>query len=160
MRPHVRKAPGPTIEILNKLIEVCLDGELGYRTAAQHIQSSTLRIILTDHAVRRGQFAEELRTEVQRLGGSPNNSGSLAASLHRGWIALTSAISGSNAKAIIAACETGEVAAHHCYQTATSSDILSSDTRSMVEAQALAIRQSRVWLQEIDNELGSGGHIE
>jgi len=33
-----------TVRTLNKLIEVCLDGELGYRTAAAHLHSSKLRL--------------------------------------------------------------------------------------------------------------------
>ena len=160
VRMKTNKMALPTIPALNKLVEVCLDGELGYRTAAEHVKGSNLRTILTEHSVRRGQFAQELRAEVERLGGTPSNSGTLAASLHRGWITLRSAILGGNAKAIIIACQTGESAAQASYQEALSSDALTAETRSMVEAQALAIDQSCLWLQEIDNELASGGHLE
>jgi uncharacterized protein (TIGR02284 family) len=148
-----------TIRILNKLIEVCLDGELGYRTAAEHLHSSRLRTIFTDHAIRRAQYAEELRAEVEQLGGNPSNSGSMAASLHRGWIALKSAISAGDAKAIIAACETGEDAACASYEAAADSNILLNETWSMVEAQWRAIDQSRVWLRQIHHGLGSGAQL-
>jgi uncharacterized protein (TIGR02284 family) len=133
-----------------------LDGELGYRTAAEYLHSSKLRIILTDQAIWRAQFAEELRAEVELLGGSPSNSGSVAASLHRGWLALKSAISGGDAKAIIAACETGEDSARASYEAATNSDFLPGATRSMVEAQLRAVDQSREWLREIHQALASG----
>ena len=160
MRCKVTKAPDAAMQLLNKLIEVCLDGELGYRTAAQQLQSSTLRIILTDQAFRRAQFAEELRAEVQFLGGLPSNSGSLIASLHRGWIALRSAISGGNAKAIIAACETGEDAARASYQAALNSGHMPAETRAMIEVQSQAVDQSREWLREIYKELGTNAYSE
>jgi uncharacterized protein (TIGR02284 family) len=151
-----QESANATIHTLNKLIEVCLDGELGYRTAAEHLHSSKLRVILTDHAIRRAQYAEELGAEVERLGGKASRSGSAAASLHRGWISLKSAILGGAAKAIIAACETGENAACFSYGVAANSNTLLSDTRSMVEAQWRAIDQTREWLREIHKKLASG----
>jgi uncharacterized protein (TIGR02284 family) len=145
-----------TIRTLNKLIEVCLDGELGYRTAAEHLRSSKLRVILTDHAIRRAQYAEWLCAEVERLGGNPRHSGSMAASLHRGWISMKSAILGGEPKAIIAACETGEDAACFSYGAAAESNTLLSETRFMIEVQRRAINQTRERLREIHRELASG----
>lgn len=145
-----------SVHSLNKLIEVCLDGELGYRTAAEHLHSSKLRTILIDHAIRRAQFADELRAEVERLGGNPSNSGSVAASLHRGWIALKAAISGGDAKAIIAGCETGEDAACASYEAVKNSNVLPSEIRLMVEAHWRAVDQARERLREIHQELASG----
>jgi len=141
------------IHLLNKLTEVCLNGELGYRTAAQHVHSSTLRILLTDRALRRGQFAEELRAQVEDFGGIPRDAGTVAASLHRGWIALKSAILGGDVRAIVGACETGEDAARASYIAALNSGDMADKTRTMVQAQLQAIEQSREWLREIGQEL-------
>jgi uncharacterized protein (TIGR02284 family) len=148
-----------TIRILNKLIEVCLDGELGYRTAAQHIRSSRLRAIMTDHAIRRAQCAEDLRGEVERLGGSPGHSGSMAASLHRSWIALKAATLGGGTKAIVAACETGEDAACLSFGAAADSHLLVSETRPLIETQARMIEESREWLRQVHHELSSGAQL-
>jgi CRP-like cAMP-binding protein len=52
------------LQRLNKLIEVCLDGELGYLTAAEHIHDAKLRVVLSDFAIKRWEFAQELRAEV------------------------------------------------------------------------------------------------
>ena len=147
------------IRALSRLIEVCLDGELGYRTAAEHLRDSKLRIVLTDYAIRRAEFAAELGAEVERLGGRPSHSGSMTASLHRGWIALKAAVLGGDPKAIIAACETGEDAACFTYGAAADSNILLSETRSMVEAQRQAIDQTREWLRDIHQELASGAPL-
>jgi len=142
------------VHTLNKLIEVCLDGELGYRTAAAHLHDEKIRIILTDYAIRRAQFAEELRAEVERTGGHPHDSGSVAASLHRGWIALKSAASGGDAKAIIIACETGEDAALANYRSAAHVE-LPAGTRSIIERQRHAIEEARHRLQDLNDGIGS-----
>jgi len=156
MRTIEDKMADATTRSLNKLLEVCLDGALGYRTAAEHLHSSKLAIIFTEYSIRRAQYAKELRAEIERLGGIPTQSGSVAASLHRGWIALKSAISGGDAKAIIAACEAGEDAARAGYEAAMNSDLMLSDIRSVVEAQWRAIDQSHRWLRGIHQELASG----
>lgn len=145
------------VQTLNKLIEVCLDGELGYRTAAEHIHDSKLRFILTDYAIRRSQFADELREEVQRLGGSPSDSGTVAASLHRGWIALKSAASHGDPSAIVAACETGEDSARATYEMAVNSEI-SGATRTLIEEQWRAIDSARERMRQIHMEAGAPAH--
>lgn len=147
--PHV------VSETLNKLIEVCLDGELGYRTAAAHIQNTKLHIVLSDNAIRRAEFAKELRAEVERLGANPSQAGSVAASLHRGWIALKSAASHGGPKGIIEACQTGEDSAFDAYVAAIKSD-LPPATRSLVEAQWRTIDQARQQLRHIHAEIAAG----
>jgi len=145
----------PHAETLNKLIEVCLDGELGYRTAASHIQNTKLHIVLSDNAIRRAEFAKELRSEVERLGANPSHSGSVAASLHRGWMALRSAITHGDAKTIIAACETGEESAYAAYEEAVKSS-LPVPTRELVETQWRAVDQARQQLRHINAEIAAG----
>jgi len=149
MEPQSQEA----VHTLNKLIEVCLDGELGYRTAAAHLHDEKIRIILTDFAIRRAQFADELRTEVERTGGNPHESGSFVASLHRGWIALKSAASGGDAKAIVAACETGEDAARATYEHAIKAD-LPRETRAIVENQWRLIEKACERIREIHCGIG------
>jgi len=154
---RVQKSGGDgAVQSLNKLIEVCLDGELGYRTAARHIHDSKLQIILSDLAIRRSQFAEELRAEVERLGGSPAGSGSMSASLQRGWIALKSGVSGGSPRAIIAACETGEDSARGSYEAAIAHSDLPGPTRSLVEKQWHAVEQARERMRQIQDQLASG----
>ena len=147
-----KKSVHVDIQSLNRLIEVCLDGELGYRTAAEHINDPKLRNILSGFAIRRSQFAEELRAEVERLGGNPVESGSMSASLHRGWIALKSVVFGGSPTAILSACETGEDSARASYEAIANSD-LSGPTRSLVENQRHAVEQARERMQQIQHQL-------
>ena len=145
----------PHVQLLNKLLEICLDGELGYCTAARHLHSSMLRTIFTDYAIRRGQFAEELRSEVEHLGGSAVDAGSIAASLHRGWISLKSAVTHGDTGAIVAACEAGEDSALASYSAAAQLDF-SGHIRSLIENQRQAIEQAHTRIRHIKNGIDSG----
>jgi uncharacterized protein (TIGR02284 family) len=122
------------ISTLNDLIETCRDGEQGFRDAAEHIQRQDLRSIFNEYSKQRSQFAAELQSLVSRIGGDPQNSGSVAGSLHRGWVNLKSAITGRDDHSILAECERGEDSAVRNYQDALSHD-LPSDVRSGVEEQ-------------------------
>ena len=118
--------------------------------------SVILRSKLIDQGLRRSEFADELRAEVGRLGGTPTDSGSMAASLHRGWIALRSAASVGDPKGIIAACETGEHSAYANYEAASNMDFLPRETQQAIESQFRIVRRSCEWLEQIHQQLASG----
>ena len=147
-----KKDANSAVQNLNKLVQVCLDGELGYLTAAEHIKDAKLRVILSDFAIKRWEYAQELRAEVARLGGSPGGSASISATLHRGWIALKSGVSGGSPRAIIAACETGEDSAGASYEAVAQSDV-SGPTRALVETQWHAVEEARERLRQIQAQL-------
>lgn len=122
------------ISTLNDLVETCKDGEQGFRDAADGVQRSDLRAIFNEYARQRSQFASELQVQVSRIGGDPEKSGSVAGSLHRGWLNLKAAVTGKDDHAILAECERGEDSAVKNYQKALQMD-LPSDLRSIVERQ-------------------------
>src|SRR5688572_31469331 len=96
------------ISTLNGLIEICKDGQDGFKTAAEGVERSELKTLFYEFSQQRATFAGELQNEVRRLGGDPEKSGSVAASLHRGWIDIKSAVTGKDDNAVIAECERGE----------------------------------------------------
>jgi len=53
-----QKDPLKTIE---KLIEVCRDGEKGYKDAAEHAKRSDLKTFFTAQSSERGRFVRELQ---------------------------------------------------------------------------------------------------
>ena len=55
--------------------------------------------------------AAELQTAVKALGGDPENSGSVAGALHRGWVSVKTALSTRDDKSVLEECERGEDAA-------------------------------------------------
>ena len=130
-----------TIAHLNRLIETSKDGELGYRTAAQHVRNTQLQTVFGDYEKQRAYFARQLQAEVERLGGDAGTSGSLSAAIHRGWIDVKSALSGGQGGAIVAACEAGEEAAVAAYEKVLDMDI-SGEIRTLVSNQHHQIREA------------------
>src|SRR5215216_265390 len=111
------------VSTLNSLIETCRDGEEGFRTAAEGVKDAELRELFQGYARQRAGFAGELQDEVRRLGGDPERSGSLVASLHRGWMDLRTALEGGDRRAIAGECERGEDVALGTYRAALDTDM-------------------------------------
>lgn len=130
-----------TIGLIDELIETNKDGELGYRTAALHVHNTQLQSVFTDYAKQRAQFAHQLRAEIERLGGTPADSGSFAAALYRGWIDVKTALSGGDGSSLIAACEAGDEAAVASYQRVIAQDI-SGQTRTIIERQFRQVQEA------------------
>ncbi len=126
---------------LNLLIETSLDGELGYRTAAEHVHNTQLQAVFAAYAKQRARFVDQLQAEVLRLGGAAAVSGSLVAAMHRGWIDVKAAFSGGDGSAIVAACETGEGAALATYEKVLDMDV-SGETRALVNAQFSQVQEA------------------
>ncbi|MGI8742270.1 MAG: ferritin-like domain-containing protein [Bryobacteraceae bacterium] len=147
-----------TIDHLNGLIEVCKDGEQGYLEAAKTVHNSQVTTIFNEYAKQRAHFARDLQTEVERLGGSPPDHGSLTAALHRGWMDLKSVLSGGDAGAIIAACETGEDSAQAAFERVVNTDI-SGHSRSLVEKQWQKIQEAHKHMLRLKAEGASGAEF-
>ena len=106
------------ISTLNNLIETCKDGQNGFQEAASAATSSDLKTLFSKYSQQRAQFAGELQGEVRNLGGDPETTGSLVASLHRGWIDVKAAITGKDDAAIVNEAERGEDSAKKNYEEA------------------------------------------
>ena len=114
-----------TISTLNKLIETCLDGQEGFRLAAEAItDDEDLKGFLFSASLQRSKFAGELQNEVIGLGEpDPTHTNSVTAKVHRGWINIKTALTGSNNHMILAECEKGEDSAVAAYRTALNSEM-------------------------------------
>lgn len=106
------------ISTLNGLIETCKDGQQGFSDSAEGVERSDLKSFFYEASQQRSQFAGELQSLVRELGGDPENSGSFAGTLHRGWINIKSAVTGKDEKAILNEAERGEDAAIKAYKDA------------------------------------------
>jgi uncharacterized protein (TIGR02284 family) len=127
------------ISTLNNLIETCKDGQEGFQQAAEGVQNSRLKSLFYEFSQQRSQFAGELQTLVQDLGGDPETSSSTAGALHRGWINIKSAITGQDDEAILNECERGEDVAKNVYKE-TLEEALPANIASIVQNQYQAIR--------------------
>jgi uncharacterized protein (TIGR02284 family) len=141
---------------LNRLIETSRDGETGYRTAAQHVHNTQLQAIFEEYSRQRARFAQQLQSEVERLGGDARASGALSAAVYRGWINVKSALSGGDGGAIIAACEAGEVNSLAAYQRVLDMDI-SGETRALVSSQFQQIREAQQHMSRLRESINKVG---
>ena len=127
------------ISILNDLIETCKDGERGFRESAEGVTDPQLKGLFQKYSSQRQEFGRELQAEVRRLGGDPDNSGSVAGSLHRGWINIKAAVTGKDESAIISEAERGEDSAVKSYEDALKKN-LSADLEQIVRRQYSEIK--------------------
>jgi uncharacterized protein (TIGR02284 family) len=143
------------ISTLNNLIETCRDGQEGFRTAAEGVKGPELRELFGRYAQQRAGFAGELQDEVRRLGGDPERSGSLVASLHRGWMGLRAALEGGDARAIVSECERGEAVALETYRSALGAD-MPANVRAAVERQFAEIKEAHNLIGNLGKRSGAG----
>ena len=143
------------ISTLNGLIETCRDGQNGFQTAAEGVTNSELKTLFHGYSQQRAQFVGELQTEVRRLGGDPENMGSVAATLHRGWINIKSTVTGEDESAIIAECERGEDSAVSAYRDALDED-LPANIRTIVDRQYADIKQAHDRIRVLERASGAG----
>ncbi|MGD9562464.1 MAG: PA2169 family four-helix-bundle protein [Pyrinomonadaceae bacterium] len=126
------------ISTLNGLIETCKDGQEGFKTAAEGVERSDLKSLFYEFAQQRSAFAGDLQSLVHALGGSPEKTGSIAGTLHRGWVDLKSAVMGKDEASVLSECERGEDSAKSAYQSALQ-EALPANVLSTVQNQYTAI---------------------
>lgn len=137
--------------VTKDLIETLKDGAAGFATAAERLADSDradLAATLRGHSEQRASFAAELEELAARYGDDLDESGSLAAKAHRGWMAVKDAISGSSPSGVLEAAEQGEDHAVSEYDDALAKD-LSGDLRGVVERQAAAVKEAHAEIRTL-----------
>ena len=129
------------ISTLNNLIEICKDGQDGFKAAAEGVEAPETKNLFYHYSQQRAQFAGELQEQVRHLGGDPEQSGSMAGAVHRGWINLKAALTGKDQHAVLTECENGEDSAVSNYQAALQKE-LPVDVKQLVSQQADTIKQA------------------
>lgn len=143
------------ISMLNNLIETCRDGQEGFRAAAEGVRSAELRELFQGYALQRASFVGVLQDEVRRFGSDPERSGSIVASLHRGWMGLRAALEGDDDRAIVSECERGEDVALNTYRSALDTD-MPANVRAMVERQFAEIKEAHNLIGNLEKGSGAG----
>lgn len=140
------------VDTLNRLIRTSLDGERGYREAADEVRNDQYKQMFTSYAQERSSFANELQNHVRRLGGKPADSGSTAAAAHRVWIGVRDAVTGKSDRDIVAEVDRGEEVAVNNYQDALNED-LPSEVREVVGRQASEISAAHSEIHTLKDSL-------
>ena len=121
------------ITTLNTLIATTIDSVTGYEDSAKNIDHERFREMFRSRADERQQVVEELRAEVRRLGGNPDDSGSFLGKAHQRFEDLKAAITGRDEKSIINEVERGEDYLKEKWQAALQSGNLHGESHDLVE---------------------------
>lgn len=136
------------ISTLNGLIETCKDGQNGFKEAAEGVERSDLKSLFYECSQQRSQFAGELQSLVRELGGDPEDSGSITAALHRGFIDIKSIVMGKDETAILNECERGEDIAKAAYQKAAEQD-LPANVKTTVQNQFSTVKTTHDKIRDL-----------
>src|SRR5438445_11679840 len=121
------------ISTLNTLIATTIDSITGYEDSAQNIDSQRLREIFRQRANERQDIVEQLRAEVRRLGGDPEDGGSFLGKAHQRFEDLKAAVTGRDEKSIITEAERGEDYLKEKWQTALQSGDLRRESHDLIQ---------------------------
>ncbi|HEY3898099.1 MAG TPA: PA2169 family four-helix-bundle protein [Chthoniobacter sp.] len=143
---------------LNHLIQTCKDGQEGFLTAAENVNSEDVRRLLSELSLQRAGFAGELQQISHELGDpSPEYASSVAGTFHRGWMNLKTAILGRDAHSILTECERGEKAAVSEYEQALGLD-LPDYIRKSIAQQHGEIGKAHQRIQALAQSAGSSSN--
>ena len=143
------------ISVLNSLIETTIDSVDGYRRSAQEATNSRFSAAFLERANERDQIVSKLRDEVRRLGGNPEDDGSVLAAAHRAFLSLRDKVTGSDDAAVIAEVDHGESYLNGKWEPALRDDKLSQETRSLVQQSYDSVREGRDTFRRLHEDMSS-----
>jgi len=135
--------------VLNTLIETCKDAERGLLHAAELVTDPALKVLFTDTAYRRAQFAIQLAPHAQRLGGASTADGTTGATIHRRWMDVRSALSGHDDRAVVSEATRGDNLTLMAFKTAVEG-ALPPTARDLVEQGYADVRASQACFAELN----------
>ena len=126
------------LSVISGLVEICKDGEQGFKNAADDVNDANLKKLFTEYSNQREKFMYELRELAKTFGSDLEFSGSILGVLHRRWMDIKFGIAGSNTESILKECLRGEEAAVRKYKVALKID-LSEPFAKVVKRQSVEI---------------------
>lgn len=125
------------IDVLQKLIDICRDGQNGWQKAAENIKDGSIKKYLDEVSLERARFAGELENELNRLGNPEHRDekGDLKGKVHRGWLGVKQSFGGGD-HSVLEWLESGEDTAKHEYEEALHDDKISGSMHDLIQRQA------------------------
>lgn len=128
-----------------ELVETLRDGEKGFTAAADKLREGDRpewASVMQRFAEQREGFRREIVELGHAYGEDVDSSGTAAAAMHRGWIALKDALTGDDAGSVLGAAVTGENHAVSKYEEVLAMD-LSAGFRDVVSRQHQGVVAAR-----------------
>jgi len=148
--------------ILEELVETLEDGREGFKKAADKLEDDghhELAQKMAQYSDQRARLSAELREIALVDGIDVEDKGTVAAALHRGWMAIADAVSGDDPHAVLAVAESGEDHAVAEFEKALGNADLPASWRPVIGAQAEVVRSAhdevRALRDQFQNDSGS-----
>jgi uncharacterized protein (TIGR02284 family) len=117
---------------LDDLIVTTIDSVKGYQHSADHADAGHYADLFRDLATERADVVATLQAQSRTLGGTPNDFGSAAATLHRRFEDLRRVLGGGDA-AIVKEIARGETYLEEEFDRALRDTAISPETRAVIE---------------------------
>jgi uncharacterized protein (TIGR02284 family) len=141
------------IRTLNGLIATTLDSVDGYSEAAKEAENSRYAALFTARAGERRQVVTVLQGEVARLGGNPEDDGTLLAGAHRAFLDLKAAVTGRDDKTIVNEVERGEDHIKAKFEDALKDSALTPATMTAIETAYGSVRAGHDEMRDLKHSL-------
>jgi uncharacterized protein (TIGR02284 family) len=141
------------VATLETLTTTLIDSINGYEESAKHTENGRLRQLFEEHAQDRRRVADDLRSEIRRLGGDPPDDGSFRGKTHQTWLDLKSAVTGRDDEAIVNSVEAGEDYLKEKFETALGSDELSGEARQTIERAYQSVRSGHDKMSALKHQM-------
>ncbi len=142
-------AQDDVIKTLNELIATSEDGHKGFAEAADKAEDPKLKLLFNDRAAECERSARELQQCVVSLGAKPEDSGTVAGAVHRGWVKVRAAVTDPNL-AVLEEAERGEDHAKAIYARALKAP-LPPEARALVERQQQGVLRNHDRVRDLRN---------
>ena len=146
------------ISALNTLIATTIDSVNGYENSAKDIDNERMREMFRQRASERQQVVEDLRAEVRRLGGDPEDGGSFMGKAHQRFEDLKAAVTGKNEKSIVNEVERGEDYLRDKWQTALQSGDLKGESHELAERCYQSVKAGHEQMSQLKHGLEASSH--
>ena len=133
-------------KVAKDLVETLKDGRNGFASAAEKLRDSDTpetAATFERFSQQRAGFVQDIVSMGHAYGDDVDESGSVAATVHRGWLSLKDALTGDDASGVLGAAVTGEDHAVSEYEKALKENDLSDGFRTLVQQQQASIVAAR-----------------
>jgi uncharacterized protein (TIGR02284 family) len=141
-----------TATVLEDLNETLEDGREGFTKAAEKLEEDghgQIAAKMREFAAQREQLSRELANIAAQNGMTfETGDGTAAGALHRGWMSMKDALTGSDPHAILSAAERGEDHAVAQYKEALDRD-LPAPVRAVVSQQASTVQSAHDQVRDL-----------
>lgn len=139
------------VDVLNDLLENARDGEYGFKTCAEQVETPSPKQLFLTRAEGCRQAGEELMQLIRTYGGEPASGGTAAGAMHRGWVQLKGSVGADSELSILESCERGEDSGIARYRKALK-QALPAAVRTVVQRQAEGAQRNHDQIRDLRDQ--------